>query len=71
MNEKYSATFATTKVHPNKPNEVEEGNLIFHSHMWVKGSLLHIIVDSGIQKNLILVYLIKILDFSIIPYLYP
>jgi hypothetical protein len=48
-----SATIATTKVQPDEPNDPEEGKHLFHSHMWVKGTPLHFIVDSGSQKNLI------------------
>jgi hypothetical protein len=42
-----------------EPNEPEEGECLFHSQMWVKGTPLHFIVDSGIQKNLILAEVIK------------
>ena len=42
-----SATIATTKHQPSEPNEPEEGECLFHSHMWVKGTLLHFIVDSS------------------------
>jgi hypothetical protein len=46
-----SATIATTKLQPGEPNEPEEGECLFYSQMWVKGTLLHFIVDSGSQKN--------------------
>jgi hypothetical protein len=36
-----------------EPEDLEEGERLFHSHMWVKGTPLHFIVDSGSQKNLI------------------
>jgi hypothetical protein len=42
-----SATVATTKVHPTEPKEPDEGERLFHSQMWVKGALVHFIVDSG------------------------
>jgi hypothetical protein len=48
-----SATIATTKLQPGEPDEPEEGECLFHSQMWVKGTPLHFIVDSGSQKNLI------------------
>jgi hypothetical protein len=48
-----SATVATTKVQPGEPEQREEGERLFHSQMWVKGDLLHFIVDSESQKNLI------------------
>jgi hypothetical protein len=41
-----SATVTTTKVHPRELEEPEEEECLFHSHMWVKGALLHFIVDS-------------------------
>jgi hypothetical protein len=31
-----SATIATTKLQPGEPDEPEEGEHLFHSHMWVK-----------------------------------
>jgi hypothetical protein len=43
-----SATVATTKIHPSEPDELEEGEHLFHSQMWVKGTLLHFIVDNNI-----------------------
>jgi hypothetical protein len=33
-----SATVATTKLHPDEPNEPKEGEHLFHSQMWVKGT---------------------------------
>jgi hypothetical protein len=66
-----SATIATTKVHPSKPEEPEEGECLFHSHMWVKGAPLHFIVDKGSQKNLILEKAIKRLDLSMKPHPHP
>jgi hypothetical protein len=42
-----SATVATTKLQPGEPDEPEEGEHLFHSEMWVKGTLLHFIIDSG------------------------
>ena len=57
-----SATVATTKVQPRKPKELEEGEHLFHSHMWAKGDLLHFIVDRGIQMNVILAEVVKKMD---------
>jgi hypothetical protein len=48
-----SATISTTKLQRGEPDEPEEGECLFHSHMWVKGTSLQFIVDSGSQKNLI------------------
>jgi hypothetical protein len=43
-----SAIVATTKIYPGELDEPEEGECLFHSQMWVKGTPLHFIVDSGI-----------------------
>jgi hypothetical protein len=54
IDEEPSATIATTtKVQLDEVDEIEEGEHLFHSHMWVKGTLLHFIIDSDSQKNLI------------------
>jgi hypothetical protein len=45
---KPSATISTNKLHPGEPDEPKEGEHLFHSQMWVKGTPLHFIVDSGI-----------------------
>ena len=50
-----TATVATTKVHPNYLKEVEKGENLFHSWIWMMGVPLHFIVDSRSQNNLILV----------------
>ena len=34
-------------IQPEEPADPKEGERIFHSHMWVKGTPLHFIVDSG------------------------
>jgi hypothetical protein len=49
----------------------EEGEHLFHSQMWVKGAPLHFIVDSGSQKNLISVEVIKQLEFPTTPHPQP
>jgi hypothetical protein len=54
-----SATISTTKLHPVEPDEPEEGERLFHSHMWVKGTPMYFIIDIGRQKNLISVEVIK------------
>jgi hypothetical protein len=48
-----NAIFATTPIQPEEPTDPEVGERLFHSHMWVKGTPLHFIVDNRIQKNLI------------------
>ena len=42
-----SAIITTTKLQPGEPDNLEEGECLFHSQMWVKGTPLHFIVDSG------------------------
>jgi hypothetical protein len=51
-----TATVATTTI---QPADLEEGEFLFHSQMWVKGTSLHFIVDSGRQNNLILAEVVK------------
>jgi hypothetical protein len=64
-----SAIVATTKVHPDEPDEAEEGENLFHSQMWVKGTLLHFIIDNGSHKKFISTEVIKQLDITISPHL--
>jgi hypothetical protein len=66
-----SATISTTKIHPGEPDEPEEGECLFHSQMWVKGTPLHFIIDSGSQKNLISVEVIKQLALPTMPHPQP
>ena len=54
-----SATVATTKLQPSEPDEPEEGECLFHSQMWVKGTSLPLIIDRGSEKSLISVRVIK------------
>jgi hypothetical protein len=66
-----SATVATTKLQPGEPDEPEEGERLFHSQMWVKGTPLHFIVDRGSQKNLISAEVVKRLALSTMPHPQP
>jgi hypothetical protein len=59
INVEHSTTVSTTKIQPSERNEPEEGEHLFHSQMWVKGTPLHFIVDSGSHKNLISIEVIK------------
>jgi hypothetical protein len=63
-----SAIVATTKIHPDQPDEKEEGKCLFHSQMWVKGTPLHFIIDSRSQKNPISTYFFKWLAMSTMPH---
>jgi hypothetical protein len=51
------------KIQKEEPEDSEEAEHLFHSKMWVKGSLLQFIVDSGSHKNLISVEVVKRLSF--------
>jgi hypothetical protein len=64
-----SATVATTKIEPSEPDEPEEGEHLFPSQMWVKVTMLHLIINSGIQKNLISVEVVKQLALQKTPHL--
>jgi hypothetical protein len=66
-----SSMVSTTKVRPSEPEELEEGEHLFHSQMWVKGDPIHFIVDNGSQKNSILVEVIKRLNLPMTPHLQP
>jgi hypothetical protein len=62
---------ATTKIQPGELDDPEEGERLFHSQMWVKGTSLHFIVDSSNQKNLISTEVIKQLALSTTPHPQP
>jgi len=66
-----SATVATAKIQKNEPEEPEEGERLLHSQMWVKGSPLQFIVDSGNQKNLISTEVMKRLGLPTTPHPQP
>jgi hypothetical protein len=65
------STIVTTKLQPDEPDEIEEGELLFHSQMWVNCTSLHFIIDSGSQKNLILAEVVKRLSLPKIPHPQP
>jgi hypothetical protein len=48
-----NVTIATTKVQLEVPKDSKEGECLFYSWMWVKGTLIHFIVDNKIQKTII------------------
>jgi hypothetical protein len=56
-----TTTTAITTIQPGEPVDPEEGEHLFHSQMWVKGTLLHFIVDRGSQNNLISTEVAKLL----------
>jgi hypothetical protein len=57
----------------NQKNQhiLKRGKCLFHSQMWVKGTPLHFIVDSGSQKNLISAEVVKQLGLSTTPHPQP
>ena len=66
-----NATVATAQIQPVEPEDSEEGERLFHSQMWVKGTPLHFIVDNGSQKNLISVEVVKRMKLPTTPHPQP
>jgi hypothetical protein len=66
-----TAIVATATIQPEEPTDPEEGEHLFHSQMWVKGTPLHFIVDSGSHKNLISAEVVKQLGLSTTPHPQP
>jgi hypothetical protein len=61
----------TATIQLEEPTDPEEGDLLFHSQTWVKGTLLHFIVDNGSYKNLISAEVVKQLGLSTTRHLQP
>jgi hypothetical protein len=68
---KPSATISTTKPQLGELDEPKEGEHLFHSKIWVKGTPLHFIVDSSSQKNLISIEVVKWLALPAMPHPQP
>jgi hypothetical protein len=66
-----TAIVGTVAIQTEEPTNLEEGECLFHSQMWVKGKLLHFIVDSGSQKNIISAKVFKQLGLLTTPHLQP
>ena len=66
-----SSIVATTKIQREDPEDPEEGECLFHSQMWVKGSPLQFLIDSESQKNLISAKVVKHLDLPTIAHPQP
>jgi hypothetical protein len=66
-----TAIVTTTIIQPEELVDPEEGELLFHSHMWMKGTLLYSIVDSDSHKNLISDEVVKKLGVSTKPHSHP
>ena len=68
---KHNSTIATTDIQPSELDEPEEGECLFHSQMWVKGTPIHFIIDNVSQKNLIPTEVIKKLSMLRTPHPQP
>jgi hypothetical protein len=65
------AVIVATATIQQEPTDLEEGESLFNSQMWVKGILLHFIVDSGSQNNLISTEVVKQLRLLTTPHPQP
>ena len=68
---KLNAIVTTAQIQLVEPEDSEEGEHLFHSQMWVKGTPLHFIVDNGSPKNLILAEVVKRLKLTTMPHPQP
>jgi hypothetical protein len=66
-----TAIVATATIQPEEPIDLEEGECLFHSQMWVKGTPLHFITNRRSQKNLIATEVVKQLGLSTTPHPHP
>jgi hypothetical protein len=66
-----TANVTTATIQPEEPIDPEEGECLFHSQTWVKGTPLHFIVDNSSQKNLISAKVVKLLRLSTTPHPQP
>jgi hypothetical protein len=57
-----------TIIEPEEPTNTEQGEHLFHSHMYLKGTPLHFLVHRGSQKNLISTEVVKRLGFLTTPH---
>jgi hypothetical protein len=69
IDENPTAIVLTTIIQPEEPTDLEDGEHLFHSHIWVKRTPLHI--DSGSQKNFISTKVVKQLGLSTTPHSQP
>jgi hypothetical protein len=68
---KPTATVGTATIQPKETVDPEEGECLFHSHIWVKRTPLHFIVESDNKKNLISAEVVKHLGLSTTPHPQP
>jgi len=64
INAEPNTTVVTMKIQKEELEYLEEEKCLFHSQMWVKGSLLQFIIDSVSQKNIISPKVVKRLGLS-------
>ena len=64
-----TATIATTHIQLEETEESKVEEHLFHSHMWVKGMLLHFVVDNGSQNNMISTKVVKVFHLLTTPHL--
>jgi hypothetical protein len=68
---KPTSTITTTTIQPEEPKELEEGEHLFHSQLWVKVTPLHFIVDRRSYNNPNSFEVVKILKLPMIPHPQP
>jgi hypothetical protein len=66
-----TAIVVTATIQLEEPKNPKEGERLFHSQMWVKGTPLHFIFDSRSKKNLISTEVIKQLGLWTTPHPQP
>jgi hypothetical protein len=66
-----TATVTTTTIQLEELVDPEEGENLFHSQMWVKGTPFNFIVDNDSEKNIISGKVVKQLGFSTTPHPQP
>jgi hypothetical protein len=71
IDEKPIATIVDTTIQIEELEEFEAGERLFHSQMWVKGTQLRFIVDSGSQNNLISTEVVNRFKFPTMPHSQP
>jgi hypothetical protein len=60
-----------TTIQPEEPEEPKEGDSLFHSHMCMKGTPLHFIIERMSHKNLTSAEVIKIMKLTTMPHPQP
>lgn len=66
-----NAIISIAWVQENEPKDLEEGETLFHSQMWVNGAPLCFIIDRKSQKNHILKMVVKCFGLLTMPHPQP